>query len=109
MLFLTLLISIFIAFPRKLVDKIDKNKNGNISEDELTEWVTYISKKEAIDATKERLQEYYSELMKDDGLISWEEFLSVNFPGLIEGTVYKNSVNAICLMPLKLTVAKYQT
>ena len=69
-----------------MVDRIDKNKDGNISEDELTEWVKYIVMKDATEYAKERLQKYYSKIMKDDGLISWEEFLSVTFPGPIKGT-----------------------
>ena len=74
-----------------MVDKIDKNKDGNISENELTEWIKYISMYEATDFTKKRLEKSYSKVMKDDGLISWEEFFSIRFEGSIEGmycTVY---------------------
>lgn len=57
------------------------NGDGNITENELSDWIKYISLKESSDKTGKVFLEDYSKATKEDGLLSWQEFMNINYPG----------------------------
>ncbi|CAB4023097.1 calumenin-like isoform X3 [Paramuricea clavata] len=65
----------------KLVDKIDKNDDNNVSRSELTAWVKYISLKEPSEIAKKHWADNYITVIDADGLLSWENYIKLSFPG----------------------------
>ncbi|XP_028409499.1 reticulocalbin-1-like [Dendronephthya gigantea] len=65
----------------KLVDKIDKNGDGNVSKSEMTEWLKYISLNEPKELMRKYWADNYPSIIDGDGLISWEDYQALNFPG----------------------------
>ncbi len=64
-----------------IVDKIDTNKDGELTEGELEEWVRHVGRKFIYDDV-DRVWSYHD---KDrDGFISWEDFRQSSY-GTVEG------------------------
>lgn len=59
-----------LFFYRIIVDKIDKNHDGFVSEEELQHWIQYVQKKYVIEDTDRMWKEH--EL--DDGKLNWESY-----------------------------------
>lgn len=58
-------------FCSEIVDKIDKDSNGNITKAELRAWMEYIQLKHFRDEVDKRFQKIDTD---NDGVISWDEF-----------------------------------
>lgn len=59
-----------------IVEKIDGNKDGFISEDELKVWIKNAQKKHVYDSVEHQWKDFD---MNNDGLISWEEYKNVTY------------------------------
>jgi hypothetical protein len=67
------------------VDKVDKNGDNNVSSSELTAWLKYISLKEPTAIVKKQWESDLGTIIDADGLISWEDYRKLNFPGEFHG------------------------
>ena len=65
----------------KLVDKIDKNGDNNVSTSELTAWMKYISLKEPTAIIQKQWAHDFITVIDADGLVSWEDYRKLSFPG----------------------------
>ena len=71
-----------------IVDKIDTNKDGQVTAEELEQWVRQISKRYIYDDV-DRVWVYHD---KDkDSFISWEDYLEASY-GVVEGTIIQYTV-----------------
>ncbi len=75
------LLKIYFSFLSKLVDKIDKNGDNNVSSSELAAWMKYISLKEPTTIVEKYWTNNFARIIDADGLISWEDYRKINFPG----------------------------
>ena len=72
-------------FSSKIVDKIDKNGDSNVSLSELTAWLKYISLKEPTNMAQKHWADNFISIIDADGLISWKDYRNFNFPGTSHG------------------------
>ena len=63
---------VFIFISRKLVDKIDKDNDGFVTEEELMHWIQYVQRKYITDDT-ERMWSEHEHNIEDDKL-TWESY-----------------------------------
>jgi len=56
----------------KIVDKIDKDKNGQITEEELRDWVKYVANRYISTDTERQWKEH--EKLLEDGKLKWESY-----------------------------------
>lgn len=61
---------------RMIVDKIDADKDGFVTEGELKSWIKHAQKKYIYDNVENQWQEFD---MNQDGLISWDEYRNVTY------------------------------
>lgn len=61
---------------RMIVDKIDTDKDGFVTEGELKAWIKKAQKKYVYDNVEHQWQEFD---MNQDGLISWDEYRNVTY------------------------------
>lgn len=59
-----------------IVDKIDADKDGFVTEGELKSWIKHAQKKYIYDNVENQWQEFD---MNQDGLISWDEYRNVTY------------------------------
>lgn len=59
-----------------IVNKIDTDKDGFVTEGELKDWIKKAQKKYVYDNVEHQWQEYD---MNQDGLISWDEYRNVTY------------------------------
>lgn len=59
-----------------IVDKIDVDKDGFVTEGELKSWIKHAQKKYIYDNVENQWQEFD---MNQDGLISWDEYRNVTY------------------------------
>ncbi|XP_073336477.1 calumenin-A [Pagrus major] len=64
-----------------IVDKIDSNNDGFVSEDELKVWINAAQKKHIFDSVEHQWKDFD---MNDDGLISWDEYKNVTYGSYLE-------------------------
>lgn len=64
-----------------IVDKIDSNKDGFISEEELKIWIRDAQKKHIYNSVERQWKDFD---MNDDGLISWDEYKNVTYGSYLE-------------------------
>ncbi|KAM3859207.1 calumenin-A [Diretmus argenteus] len=64
-----------------IVDKIDDNKDGAVTEEELKAWIKKAQKKYIYDSVDRQWKEFD---MNNDGLITWEEYKNVTYGNYIE-------------------------
>ncbi|XP_033471000.1 calumenin-A [Epinephelus lanceolatus] len=64
-----------------IVDKIDTNKDGLISEDELKNWIKLAQKRHVLDSVEHQWKDFD---MNDDGLISWDEYKNITYGSYLE-------------------------
>lgn len=55
---------------RFIVDKIDKNKDGEVTEEELREWIQYVQKRYITTDTDRMWKDHEVE----DGTLTWESY-----------------------------------
>lgn len=61
---------------RMIVDKIDADKDGFVTEGELKSWIKHAQKKYIYDNVENQWQEFD---LNQDGLISWDEYRNVTY------------------------------
>ncbi|XP_078129603.1 calumenin-A isoform X1 [Sander vitreus] len=59
-----------------IVNKMDRNKDGFISEEELKDWIKSAQKKHVYDSVEHQWKDFD---VNGDGLISWEEYRNVTY------------------------------
>lgn len=59
-----------------IVDKIDTDKDGFVTEGELKAWIKKAQKKYVYDSVERQWQEFD---MNQDGFISWDEYRNVTY------------------------------
>lgn len=59
-----------------IVDKIDADKDGFVTEGELKSWIKHAQKKYIYDNVENQWHEFD---MNQDGLISWDEYRNVTY------------------------------
>ena len=62
----------------EIVDKIDKDNDGNVTHDELKAWITFISKRFYSRDADQQWKEYEP---KKDGKLTWEIYKAKAFGG----------------------------
>ncbi|XP_017295982.1 calumenin-A isoform X2 [Kryptolebias marmoratus] len=65
-----------------IVDKIDSNKDGFISEEELKLWIKNVQKRHIIENVEHQWNDFD---LNRDGRISWEEYKNVTYGSLLDG------------------------
>ncbi|KPP76259.1 Calumenin-like [Scleropages formosus] len=63
-------------FHRMIVDKVDGDKDGFVTEDELKAWIKKAQKKYIYDNADRQWKDFD---MNSDGLVSWEEYKNVTY------------------------------
>ena len=56
---------------RKIFDKIDKDKDGKVSEEELKNWIKYVQNKYIIDDTERQWKEHQ---LDENGQLTWAKY-----------------------------------
>ncbi|XP_039648271.1 calumenin-A [Perca fluviatilis] len=64
-----------------IVNKMDRNKDGFISEEELKDWIKSAQKKHIYDSVEHQWKDFD---VNGDGLISWEEYKNVTYGSYLE-------------------------
>ncbi|KAI3366305.1 hypothetical protein L3Q82_000422 [Scortum barcoo] len=64
-----------------IVEKIDTNKDGFVSEEELKFWIKNAQKKHIFDSVEHQWKDFD---MNSDGLISWEEYKNVTYGSYLD-------------------------
>ncbi|XP_029282298.1 calumenin-A [Cottoperca gobio] len=64
-----------------IVDKIDSNKDGFITEEELKVWIKRAQKKHIYDSVEHQWKDFD---MNNDGKISWDEYKNVTYGSYLE-------------------------
>ncbi|XP_068590163.1 calumenin-A [Cebidichthys violaceus] len=64
-----------------IVDKMDQNKDGFVSEEELKDWIRRTQKKHVYDNVEQQWRDFD---VNDDGVISWEEYKNVTYGSYLE-------------------------
>lgn len=64
-----------------IVDKIDENSDGFVSEEELKVWIKKAQQKYVFDNVEHQWKDFD---MNNDGLISWEEYKNVTYGSYLE-------------------------
>uniref|UniRef100_UPI0037E8FBA1 calumenin-A n=1 Tax=Semicossyphus pulcher TaxID=241346 RepID=UPI0037E8FBA1 len=64
-----------------MVDKIDSNRDGFVSEDELKVWIKNAQKKHVLDSVERQWSDFD---MNNDGLISWDEYKNVTYGSYLD-------------------------
>ncbi|TKS90366.1 Calumenin-A Precursor [Collichthys lucidus] len=64
-----------------IVDKIDSNKDGFVSEDEMKVWINNAHKKHIYNSVESQWKDFD---MNDDGLISWNEYKNVTYGSYLD-------------------------
>ncbi|KAM8739661.1 calumenin-A isoform 2-T2 [Acanthopagrus schlegelii] len=64
-----------------IVDKIDSNNDGFVSEDELKVWIKAAQKKHIFDSVEHQWKDFD---MNNDGLISWDEYKNVTYGSYLD-------------------------
>ncbi|KAI4585060.1 hypothetical protein MJG53_006594 [Ovis ammon polii x Ovis aries] len=64
------------TWVRMIVDKIDADKDGFVTEGELKSWIKHAQKKYIYDNVENQWQEFD---LNQDGLISWDEYRNVTY------------------------------
>ena len=67
---------------RIIVDKIDKDRDGQVSQEELEDWVRHVARRYVYDDV-DNLWDYHD--LNKDHFIDLDEYKNVTF-GVIEGT-----------------------
>ena len=63
-----------VTICRIIVDKIDKNNDGKVTQPELQQWISHVSKRYVYDDV-ERTWRYHD--TDNDGFINWDEYKDV--------------------------------
>ncbi|XP_059181972.1 calumenin-A-like [Centropristis striata] len=64
-----------------IVDKIDVNRDGFVSEEELKVWIRSAQKKHIYDSVEQQWKDFD---MNDDGVISWDEYKNVTYGSYLD-------------------------
>lgn len=64
------------CFCRVMVDKIDTDKDGFVTEGELKAWIKKAQKKYVYESVERQWQEFDT---NQDGFISWDEYRNVTY------------------------------
>lgn len=66
---------------RKIVDKVDKNSDGKVTQEELQEWIQYIAKKFLMEDAKKQ----FDSLFPKDGKVTLDAYVEHTHgkPGII--------------------------
>ncbi|XP_041820156.1 calumenin-A [Chelmon rostratus] len=73
-----------------IVDRIDSNKDGFISEDELKVWIKNAQKKHIYNSVEHQWKDFD---LNSDGLISWEEYKNVTYGTYLESPQMDSEYN----------------
>ena len=65
-----------LFFVSVIVDKIDGNKDGYVTEEELNEWIKKAQKRYIYDNVDRQWKDFD---MNNDGKITWEEYKNVTY------------------------------
>ena len=68
-----------------IVDKIDSDNDGQVTEHEMVAWIKYIQRRYVTDDAKLQWQNYGK---KDGGSLSWDEYENRTFGGLTSKCPY---------------------
>ncbi|XP_036978023.1 calumenin-A [Acanthopagrus latus] len=78
-----------------IVDKIDSNNDGFVSEDELKVWIKAAQKKHIFDSVEHQWKDFD---MNNDGLISWDEYKNVTYGSYLEDPQTESEYNYTHMM-----------
>ncbi len=85
--FCTYVFALFVLLFSKIVDKIDADEDGFVTEAELKAWIKKAQKKYIYDNVERQWKDFD---MNNDGMISWDEYKNVTY-----GTYLGK--NAVCV------------
>ena len=71
-------------FIRIIYDKIDKDQNGEISEEELTSWIRHVQKRYILSDTDRQWRDHVPE-EEDNTMLKWDVYMDKTY-GHIDGT-----------------------
>jgi len=75
----------------EIVDKIDKDKNGLVTEAELQEWIKFTQRRYIYEDVE---RQWTSHEMNHDSLLSWDEYLNVTYGFLSKDDMAGNEDNS---------------
>lgn len=75
-LFLLTLAGFFCISYRKIVSKIDEDKDGFVTAEELKAWIKFAQKRWIYEDVE---RQWKGHDLNEDGLISWEEYKNATF------------------------------
>lgn len=78
-----------------MVDQMDKNKDGFISEDELKRWIKDAQQKHIYESVERQWSDFD---MNSDGLISWEEYKNVTYGSYLDDPQADSEFNYMGMM-----------
>ncbi|KAK2859276.1 hypothetical protein Q5P01_003896 [Channa striata] len=65
-----------------IVDKIDTNRDGSVSEDELKLWIRHSQQKHVVDSVERQWNDFD---LNHDGQITWDEYKNVTYSSFLDG------------------------
>ncbi|XP_015243229.1 PREDICTED: calumenin isoform X2 [Cyprinodon variegatus] len=80
---------------RIIVDRIDDNKDGFVSEEELELWIRNVQNRHMYENVEHQWHEFD---LNNDGLISWEEYRNVTYGSYLEGPLTEREYNYTNMM-----------
>lgn len=75
-LFLLTLAGFFYLSYRKIVSKIDEDKDGFVTPEELKDWIKFAQKRWIYEDVE---RQWKGHDLNEDGLISWEEYKNATY------------------------------
>ncbi|XP_060885313.1 calumenin-A [Labrus mixtus] len=78
-----------------MVDQIDSNRDGFVSEDELKLWIKNAQKKHVYESVERQWKDFD---LNDDGVISWDEYKNVTYGTYLDDPEVDSEYNYIAMM-----------
>ncbi|XP_032363509.1 calumenin-A [Etheostoma spectabile] len=74
-------VCVFVCVSSIIVNKMDRNQDGFISEEELKDWIKSVQKKHISDSVEHQWKDFD---LNGDGVISWDEYKNVTYGSYLE-------------------------